>query len=259
MTPPPAMALSTRARWALVVSALVTIALYVIPNGHYIARPLLLISTLVHELGHGVAAMLMGGHFDKFLMNADGSGVALSWGVSAGAPQAFVAAGGLCGPAVAAAVMIGASSRPKWARYILGAFGAFLALAVILVVRNGFGIAFTSILAALCLLIAIKGSVHWAQNTLLFLAVQLALSVYSRGDYLFMKEAQTLQGTMPSDSQAMALAMDLGSYWFWGLMCALFSVVMLAAGAYTFWRGTHSGPVVRRHVPGGTKLSPRHP
>jgi hypothetical protein len=49
-----------------------------------------------------------------------------------------------------------------------------------------------------------------------------------------------------------------GSYWFWGLMCALFSAAMLAGGAYAFWRGTHAGPVVRRHVPGGTKLSPRN-
>ena len=61
---------------------------------------------------------------------------------------------------------------------------------------------------------------------------------------------------MPSDTQHMAEAMG-GSYWFWGLMCALFSAAMLAAGAYIFWRGTHSGPVVRRPVPGGTKLSPR--
>ena len=88
------------------------------------------------------------------------------------------------------------------------------------------------------------------------LAVQLALSVYSRGDYLFMKSASTAMGQMPSDSQHMAEAMG-GSYWFWGLMCAVFSVVMLAGGAFVFWRGTHNGPVARTPIPGGIKLSAR--
>lgn len=236
------MALSSRARWALVVSALVTVALYVIPHGHYLAYPLLLISTLVHELGHGIAAVLTGEKFISFKMWSDGSGVALHTVPSSGAAQAFVAAGGLCGPAVAAALMIGLAPRPKWARYALGGFGVVLALALVLVVRNGFGAAFTGILAALALLIAIRGSDHLAQGSLLFLAVQLALSVYSRGDYLFMKSAHTTMGVMPSDSSHMAEAMGFGNYWFWGLMCAAFSVAMLGAGAYAFWRGTRSGP-----------------
>lgn len=241
MTTPSAMALSTRARWALVVSAVVTVALYLVPYGHYVAYPLLLISTLVHELGHGVAAVLVGGEFISFKMWADGSGVALHTAPSGGAANAFIAAGGLCGPAVAAGLMISLAPRPKWARYALGAFGALLALAVILVVRNGFGLAFTSILAALALLVAIRGSDVLAQGSLLFLAVQLALSVYSRGDYLFMKSAQTSAGLMPSDSEHMAQAMG-GSYWFWGGMCAAFSVAMLAAGAWLFWRGTRAAP-----------------
>jgi hypothetical protein len=252
------MALSHRARWALVVSALVTIALYLIPHGRYLAYPLVLISTLVHELGHGVGAELMGGDFLRFEMNANGSGVAISSGVSDGAARAFMAAGGLCGPAVAAALMMGLAARPRWARYALGAFGVALVLAMILVLRNGFGLAFTGILATLCLLIAFKAPATWAQHTLLFLAVQLALSVYSRGDYLFMKEARISDTlAMPSDSQNMALAMGFGSYWFWGALCALFSAVMLAAGAYAFWRGTHSGAVVVRPVAGGKMISPR--
>lgn len=231
------MALSNRARWALVVSAVVTIALYVIPHGDLLAYPLLLISTLVHELGHGVAAVLVGGKFISFKMWADGSGVALHTSPSGGAANAFIAAGGLCGPAVAAAVMIAMAPRPTWARYALGGFGAVLALALLLVVRNGFGVVFTGGLAAVALVIALRGSAQLAQGALLFLAVQLGLSVYSRGDYLFMKTAHTEAGLMPSDSQHMAQAMG-GSYWFWGFMCAAFSVAVLAAGAYWFWRAT---------------------
>ncbi len=235
----PTQVLSHRARIALVVSAAVTLALYLIPYGNYVAYPLLLISTLVHELGHGIAAVLVGGDFEKLQMWSNGSGVAWHTAPRSGAAQAFIAAGGLCGPAVAAAGMFALAPKTERARWALGIFGGVLALALLLVVRNWFGAAFCFILAAATLTIAIYGSAHLAQNALLFLAVQLALSVYSRGDYLFMKEAHTTRGPMPSDSQHMAEAMGVGSYWFWGAACAVFSAAMLLLGAYIFWRGTH--------------------
>jgi hypothetical protein len=240
------MPLSYRARWALVASAAITLALYLIPYGGYVAYPLLLISTLVHELGHGVAAVLVGAHFISFKMWSNGSGVAAHTDASSGAAQAFISAGGLCGPAVAAAGMIAAAQRPSWARYVLGAFGAALGLALILVVRNGFGLAFTGVLAGAALLIAWRGGAHLAQYALLFLAVQLALSVFSRGDYLFMQYAEVGNGheMMPSDSQQMARALG-GAYWFWGAVCAAFSGLMLVLGAWSFWRGTRHRVVAR--------------
>jgi hypothetical protein len=238
----PTQVLSHRARVALVVSAAVTLALYLIPYGHHVAYPLLLISTLVHELGHGIAAVLVGGDFIELKMWSNGSGVAFHTSPPSGAAQAFIAAGGLCGPAVAAAGMFALAPKTEHARWALGAFGAVLALALLFVVRNWFGAVFVIVLAASTLLIAIYGGARLAQGALLFLAVQLALSVYSRGDYLFMKEARTTQGPMPSDSQHMAEAMG-GSYWFWGGACAVFSAVMLLLGAFIFWRGTRHVPV----------------
>lgn len=231
------MPLSHRARWALAGSAAVTFGLYLIPYGSYIVYPLLLISTLVHELGHGIAAVLVGADFIEFKMWKDGSGVALHTVPSSDAARAFISAGGLCGPAVAAAAMVSAAQDQKWARIALGAFGAALALALVLVVRNGFGAVFCGTLAAVSLLIAVRGGAQLAQVGLLFLAVQLGLSVFSRGDYLFKQYAETAQGRMPSDSQQMADAMG-GAYWFWGGACAVFSVAMLLVGAYSFWRGT---------------------
>ncbi len=231
------MPLSHRARWALAGSAAVTFGLYLVPYGGYVVYPLLLISTLVHELGHGIAAVLVGADFIEFKMWKDGSGVAMHTVPDSDAARAFISAGGLCGPAVAAAGMVVAAQDLKWARYALGGFGAALALALVLVVRNSFGAVFCGVLAAGSLLIAVRGGAQLAQATLLFLAVQLGLSVFSRGDYLFKQYAQTAQGPMASDSQQMANAMG-GAYWFWGGMCAVFSVAMLLVGAYTFWRGT---------------------
>ena len=47
-----------RARLVLLATVILTALLYVVPYGRYVAYPLMLLSTLVHEMGHGVAALL---------------------------------------------------------------------------------------------------------------------------------------------------------------------------------------------------------
>jgi hypothetical protein len=75
-----------------------------------------------------------------------------------------------------------------------------------------------------------------SQLALVFLAVQLSLSVYSRGDYLFTDVARMSGGDMPSDVANMASALFL-PYWFWGALCGALSVVVLCVGATLFLRG----------------------
>ena len=71
-TPPFAPARhANRARIALFGAAVVTIVLYFVPFGKYVLYPLMLFSTFVHEMGHGLTAAL-GGDFLYFKMWADG-------------------------------------------------------------------------------------------------------------------------------------------------------------------------------------------
>ena len=67
---------------------------------------------------------------------------------------------------------------------------------------------FTLVLAAVFLLIAVRAPT-FSQTALLLLAVQLALSVFSRGDYLFTNVALTSAGPMPSDVAVMSDALFL--------------------------------------------------
>jgi hypothetical protein len=126
--------------------------------------------------------------------------------------------------------------HPKRARYTMGAFGFALVLAEILVVRNGFGVGFVAAVAAGCLAIAFLADDGWNQLALVFLSVQLALSVWSRGDYLFVEGGYVDGRLMPSDTKNMELALGL-PYWFWGALCALFSVAVLVVGGWSFLRG----------------------
>ena len=224
-----------RARLVLGVSIAVTALLYVVPYGRVLAYPLMLLSTLAHEMGHGITALLVGGSFERFLMWPDGSGVAVWSGEPGRLRSAAVAAGGLVGPAVTAALAFTFGRTARGARATLTAIAVVLALALLLVVRNLFGGVFVVLLLAGCVAIARKASGEIAQLALVFLAVQLALSVFSRGDYLFTPVAETAGGTMPSDVGQIAAALLL-PYWFWGAVCGGLSVLVLGYGVKRYWR-----------------------
>ncbi len=236
-----------RTKSALIWSIVLTVALYLVPMGQLLAYPLVLLSTLVHELGHGVAALMVGGRFERFVMFPDASGVAQTTGVASGWARAIVCAGGLVGPALGAGVAFVAARRAVWSRVLLTVLAAGLVVALVLVVRNPFGIVFVGVLVTVFGWLGLRASAATAQVAAVFMAVQLALSVFSRGDYLFMEEAQTGSGTMPSDVAHMANALG-GPYWLWGLVCGGFSVAVLIVGVWAFVRALSRGQIKARRV-----------
>lgn len=217
-----------------VVSLLATSVLYSIPELRLVAYPLLLLSTLAHEMGHGIAALLTGGQFLRFELYSDASGTAHT-ATGSSLSGAVVAAGGLVGPAVAAALSFYAGRRPGTARAFLAVLCLGLVVALALVVRNTFGLAFVGGFAALLALLVLKASPRVSQIALVFLGTQLGLSVFSRSDYLFTSTARTSGVTSRSDVAQMADALLL-PYWFWGLLCGAVSIVALYLGAQSLWR-----------------------
>lgn len=228
--------LSSRAKKIVLITVGATFLLYWIPFGRLVAYPLMLLSTLVHELGHGVTAALLGAHFDRFSMAADGSGVAHHSGLSSAIGSALISAGGLVGPACAAMVGFIAARREKAARIFLGVLAVGLLAAEILVVRTGFALIFVGLVIAGLGYAAAQKDAGRAQVVLIFLSFQLAISVFSRGDYLFTDVAETAEGTLPSDTAQIANALG-GHYWLWGLGVGLFSIACLAFGLWVLLRG----------------------
>lgn len=224
-----------RVRKLLWGSVIVTLLLYLVPFGGFVIYPLLLFATLAHELGHGITAAMVGGSFEQLMLFADGSGVARSSGVTGDPANALVAAGGLVGPATLGMIGFVAARRPRPARVLLGLLAVGLLTAEILVVRNPFGWLFVGACVAGLGWVAVRCSARTAQTVLVFIAVQLALSVYSTGAYLFTDVAATGAGTMPSDVANMATALG-GPHWLWGLACGGFSLLAVAAGLAVYLR-----------------------
>lgn len=218
-----------KAHLILLASVLVTLILYIIPFGATIAYPLVLISTMVHEFGHGIAALMVGGSFNSYHMWPDGSGQALIASPGGGLRQAFISAGGLVGPSIAATVLFVTASYAKLCRAALYMLVGCIVIGEAIVIRGWFAMIFAAVFGIILLFIAKQKNLLLAQSTLVFVAVQLSLSVFSRSDYLFTRTAMTAQGPMPSDVFQMQQALYL-PYWFWGLLCTVFSLGTLFFG-----------------------------
>jgi hypothetical protein len=236
---------------ALLGSVAIALAMFLIPSPEHtwwLLAPFRWLHIYVHEFGHGIAALLVGGQFDQFQMWTY-SGVATVGGISSGPAAAFVSAGGLCGPAVVGGLFLATGRRPGLARIALAAFGAFMAVSLVLWTRTPFGWGFGAVVAALSLSIAIGARPAHAQAVLVFLGVQLALSAYTGGGYLFTQYVtiQNAQHT-PSDTQQMSQALAL-PYWFWGIACAAFSALVLLVGLWLYVRPGRAAPGARA---GGT-------
>ncbi|MEM6400104.1 MAG: M50 family metallopeptidase [Cyanobacteria bacterium P01_D01_bin.116] len=214
--------------WWLIGAAVATIVLWQVPYGHYILYPFSILATWFHEMGHGLAAIFLGGDFLKLEIFANGSGRATytySGDLFLGRiGRAIVAAAGLLGPPIAGAILILASRSFKTASISLKILGGFLLFSVLIWVRSLFGIVAILLLGLIILGIGIKGN-RWFQGfSIQFLGVQACVSTYNQLDYLFSPTAGPLG---ISDTAQIQRELLIFPYWFWGGLIAIASFAIL--------------------------------
>lgn len=224
-----------RARVALVLGVVLILVLQRwVPMGRLILYPFTLLSTWVHEMGHGLTALLVGGSFLKLDINADASGMAYIQ-VVRGLRSALSSAGGLLGPPLFGAVCLVVARRA--ARPLLLFLAAALLFSLVMWVRTLVGL-FTVgglgiVIALLARWLPTDGRLFFAQ----LLGLLFVLDTVTRGDYLFSEGARVGGSLHPSDVASIANALG-GTYWMWGGLIAGMSGVLILIGLYSvFGRG----------------------
>ena len=205
------------------------------PYGPQALYPLTLLATFAHEMGHGLAALMVGADFDRLFLHADGSGLAEWRGEVGRLARAAVAAGGLLGPSVAGVALLLLAGSTRRSRLLLWAFAAGLAFCVAMWVRNPFGIAFLLATAA-----ALAAAGRWLGDSgaaflLHLLAALLCLSWFRDLDYMFSAQVVIAGVARPSDSAVIAQALWL-PFWFWGALVAALSLALLLSGLWIVGR-----------------------
>jgi hypothetical protein len=218
----------------IAAATVVTVVLWQVPGGNYLLYPFTILATWFHEMAHGLAALLLGGHFEKLLIFSDGSGVAYYTGPLFGGRvgRAVVAAAGPMGPPFVGAALILASRNVRGASISLKLLAGILLASAAIWVRSVFGLAAIPLMGVAVLGIGIKGPARLQNFAAQFLGVQACVSTYRQIDYLFSYSAGPLG---ISDTAQIQQALFL-PYWFWGGFMALLSLAILVQSLRVAYR-----------------------
>jgi hypothetical protein len=206
---------------ALAVSLVVSVT----PWAQFLLYPFKLFTTWVHECGHALMIVLVGGRVTSITLEPDTSGLTQSLVPVGRVAGGLVASSGYLGAAIVGCLLMAATRVEKWANVILLSLGACLFFTLVLWMRNLFGVGVVLAWGMTLVALARKGTGHAPRFLLSLLAVQVALNSVYDIRVLF----QIDRGR--SDAATMARLFLIPS-WMWATAWMLMSVAMLGA---TVW------------------------
>lgn len=226
------------ARWLLLLALASAALLLWVPWLWLPAFPFRMLSTLVHELAHGLASIVTGGDFLRFVVYPDGSGLALT----AGGWRLVVVPAGYLGLAVFAAGLVLVGGRPRTARRVLAVLGVLVALLSLRfgtpsILAGEIGAGVLAILAgtvwgAALLWVALAAGDRWVSYAVLLLASVAGITAGS--DLLTLVGLSGLAEGPATDARSMA-ELTLIPALVWALVWAATAVVLMVYAVRRAW------------------------
>lgn len=207
----------------LAIGAIVVLRWF--PQGRVVLYPLTLFATWVHEMGHGLTAIAVGGHFHTLAIFSDASGLATS-SRPAGVASAMVALGGLWAPPVVGCALLLLSRSARWARVLLSFLVVAIVISLVLWVRTFVGVALLLPLAFALVWIARRADSAGGLFVTQLLGFALALDTVGRIDYLFESSVVVDGKTNASDIASVAAGFG-GPQFFWSALIASGSLLFV--------------------------------
>jgi hypothetical protein len=169
----------------LIIACAILVVLMNISTGRYVLYPFMIFSTWVHEMCHGIAAILMGGTVKRLEIFKDGSGFAVSAFESQSWRLGFVSSAGYPGTSVTGCLLL--LYRRTTLGPTLGTIGLGLALILscAVLVRNWFGFLMLTGEGVFLLLAAWLLPAVWLDNLYNFLAATCCLNAVDSIQDLF--------------------------------------------------------------------------
>lgn len=192
-----------------------------------LGKPFRLLATWVHELGHGLGAIISGGSFEKMFISPNFSGLAHTFSGSDW-ERVIVLLGGLLGPACAGAVMLVLARRLNQSRLTLFLLaGALLAT---LVLWAGDNFTRFSVLGFLIVVTAIAVKAWPLVQSLAahIIALSFCLNAVADFDYFFMNSDKMGKNGGKTDTSALADIIG-GPHVFWAIVPSILSILILFA------------------------------
>jgi len=202
-----------------------------IPYGHFVLYPFALFSTWVHEMSHGMMALLLGGEIDWLKVFPDGSGLARTRAGGGRLGAAAVASAGYLGTALVGGLLLAARRIRKASRGGTLLIGGLMLLSTLLWIRNGFGFFAVPAIGGALVLAGLKLKDESVGFLFTLLAATCSLESLTSIRVLFGGRNFMVDGQAVSHSDATSVSdlLFLPS-WFWASAWMLISISFLYAG-----------------------------
>jgi Peptidase M50B-like len=207
------------------VAVAVSLAASLTPWAPFLLYPFKIFTTWVHECGHALMTVLVGGRVTSIAIEPDTSGLTHSLVPGGRVARGLVASSGYLGAAVVGCLLVAATRVEKWARWILQSLGLAMLLTLLVWMRNPFGVVAVFAWGVALLMLSRKGTAASARFFLSLLAIQVALNAVYDIRVLFLIDRGA------SDAATMARLFLLPS-WFWATAWMTASATTLGA---TLW------------------------
>ena len=206
-----------------------------VPLGDEVLYPLTLFTTWVHEMGHGLTALALGGRFSSLDIYRDAAGLARAY-APWGWPDALVALGGLLAPPIVGAAILASVHGPRRARAVLAGLAIALVATTVVFVRTPTGVIAMPVVAI---------ALGWAAWRLArasrvvvaqVLGVVLALDTVTRMVGYAFERTVVIDGTKSASDVDLIVQNVGGPHVVWGLAICTVALGLLAAALWWAWR-----------------------
>lgn len=197
----------------------------------FIVYPFRIFVVFLHEISHGIAAVLTGGRILAIGLTFDEGGVC----VTDGGSRFLILNAGYLGSLAWGVFFLLVGARRGWARALVAGVGAFTLVVTILYVRTAFGIAYG--LAAGAALLAVARKLRTDVSEVLLAAIGVVSCLYAvwdvASDVLF-------RDASGSDASALAMVTRIPAF-LWGIAWVAISLAVLALTLR--WLARRASPV----------------
>ena len=204
--------------------------------------PFRLLVILMHESGHAVATLLVGGSVDRISISPNEGGVTFSRYAPSLLRQVVISSAGYVGSTVSGCVLLWVAARAKQGRWPLIALAAWCSFVTVLYVRDGFTFLFVVGCALALSLLARFGASLLRRGVLIFLAVfSCSYALYDIRDDLL----HLTSWSGKTDADALAQATFIPAV-VWGVGWGLLSIALVVLTLWRVFQTSSLAPVVAR-------------
>lgn len=206
-----------------------------VPFGGVLLYPFTLLATWVHEMGHGLTALAVGGGFDHLDIFGDASGLAHTRN-AAGAVDGIVCLGGLVAPPILGATILATARGPRRAQSLLIGLAVALVVSLVIWVRSVAGFIAVPLVAVVILGFVRWGSPRERMFLAQFLGLRLALDTMGRGIHYLFSDSATVGGATSASDIARVAGGFGGPRFLWSVIVSFVCLVLVGAGLFAAWR-----------------------